>query len=49
VAAKRRANLANMIPTDRNVPDLSRAPAAINNVGVAYQNVTRLHSGWFKL
>jgi hypothetical protein len=48
-AVERWADLANTIPTNRNVPDLSGAPAAVNDVGVAYENVTRLHSGWFKL
>jgi hypothetical protein len=47
--AERRADVANAIPANRNVEDLSRIPAAINDVRVAYQNVTRIHSGWFKL
>jgi hypothetical protein len=46
---ERWADLANTISTNRDVPDLSGIPAAINDVRVAYQNVTGLHSSWFKL
>jgi hypothetical protein len=48
-ALERRADLANAISANRNVLDLSRIPAAINDVCIAYQYVTGLHSGWFKL